>query len=94
MGCIVVLIGLAAPRFALFLTWLFTDRMSIAFDSFIQGFLGFLLLPFATLFYVVCYSPVTGVRGFGWVLVLFGLALDLSSWFGGGREGRRRAASA
>ena len=92
-GCIVALIGLAAPRFALFLMWLFTDRLSIAFNSFIQGFLGFLVLPFTTFMYAVCYSPRDGVTGFGWALVLFGLVLDLSSYFGGGAAQRNRAAA-
>jgi hypothetical protein len=91
-GCIVALIGLAAPRFALFLMWLFSDRLAIAFNSFLQGFLGFLLLPFTTLMYALCYSPVEGVQGFGWLLVGFGLLLDLSSYFGGGRAQQQRAA--
>ena len=89
-GCIVALIGLAAPRFALFITWLFTDRLSIAFDSFVQGFLGFLVLPFTTFFFALSYAPARGVRGFGWILVGVGLLLDLSSWFGGGAAQRQR----
>jgi len=89
-GCVVALIGLAAPRFALFLMWLFSDRLSVAFDSFVQGFLGFVLLPFTTMFYALSYAVPEGVSGFGWVLVGFGLLLDLSAWFGGGGEARRR----
>lgn len=91
-GCIVALIGLAAPRFALFLMWLFSDRLSIAFDSFLQGFLGFLVLPFTTMMYALVYSWPEGVTGFGWILVAFGLLLDLSAWFGGGDQARRRNA--
>ena len=89
-GCIVALLGLAAPRFALFITWLFTDRLSLAFDSFIQGFLGFLLLPFTTFFFAVSYAPTGGVSGFGWILVGFGLLLDLGSYTSGGVAGRQR----
>lgn len=92
-GCIVALIGLAAPRFALFLMWLFSDRLSVAFDSFIQGFLGFLVLPFTTMFYALVYATPDGVSGFGWILVAFGLLLDLSAWFGGGDQARRRNAT-
>lgn len=92
-GCIVALIGLAAPRFALFLIWLFGDRLSYAFDSFIMGFLGWLLLPFTTLFYALCYSVADGgVTGFGWILVGFGVILDISSYAGGGAAQRKRAA--
>ena len=90
-GCIVALIGLAAPRFALFITWLFTDRLSHAFDSFLIGFMGFLVLPFTTFFYAVAFAPVGGVRGFGWILVGFGLLLDLGSYTGGGVAKQRRS---
>jgi len=90
-GCIVALIGLAAPRFALFLMWLFSDRLTVAFNSFIQGFLGFLILPFTTLFYALCYADPQGVRGFGWILVGFGLVLDISSYTSGGMAQRSRA---
>ena len=93
-GCIVALIGLAAPRFALFLMWLFSDRLTVAFDSFLQGFLGFVVLPFTTMFYALLYAAPDGVTGFGWVLVAFGLLLDLSAWFGGGDQARRRNAVA
>ncbi len=93
-GCIIALIGMAAPRFALFLMWLFSDRLTIAFNSFVQGFLGFLLLPFTTLLYALCYHPVDGVTGFGWILVFFGLMLDLSSYFGGGRARSQQSAAA
>jgi len=90
-GCIVALIGLAAPRFALFLMWLFSDRLTVAFNSFIQGFLGFLILPFTTLFYALCYAVPEGVRGFGWILVGFGLVLDISSYTSGGVAQRSRS---
>lgn len=94
-GCIVAMIGLAAPRFALFLMWLFSDRLSLAFDSFIQGFLGFLVLPFTTLFYALCYSVLDGgVTGFGWILVAFGLFLDISSYVSGGSARRKQAQAA
>jgi hypothetical protein len=88
-GCLIALLGLSAPRFALLVTWLFTDRMRIAFDSFLVAFLGFLVLPFTTLFYALSYAPVRGVHGFGWILVGFGVVLDLSA-SGGGVFGRRR----
>ena len=38
-GCIIALIGMAAPRFAIFLLWLFSDRMAIAFNGFFEAFL-------------------------------------------------------
>lgn len=89
-GCLIALLGLISPRLVIFLLWLFSDRLTIAFDSFVIGFLGFLLLPFTTLFYALAYEPVLGVTGFGWILVGFGVLLDLSSWFAGGDSARRR----
>ena len=89
-GCLVALMGLALPRFAIFLFWVFSDRLSYAFDSFIVGFLGFLLLPYTTLFWALAYAPVDGVTGFGWILVGMGLLMDLGTWFGGGDQARRR----
>ncbi|MCU1368990.1 MAG: hypothetical protein JWO77_184 [Ilumatobacteraceae bacterium] len=88
-GCILALIGMAAPRFAIFLLWLFTDRMAVAFNGFIEAFLGFLVLPFTTLFFALVYSvPDHGVNGFGWLLVGFGLLLDISSYTSGAKARR------
>ncbi len=61
-----------------FLLWIFTDRLTIAFRSGWEGILGFLFLPYATLFYTLVYSPRHGVDGFGWVIVVLGILLDLS----------------
>mgnify|MGYP000973203294 FL=1 len=93
-GCIVALIGMAAPRFAIFLLWLFSDRMAIAFNGFLEAFLGFLLLPFTTLFFALVYAPIGGVSGFGWLIVAFGLALDISSYTSGAKARRDAAANA
>ncbi len=93
-GCIIAMIGMAAPRFAIFLLWLFSDRMAIAFNGFLEAFLGFLLLPFTTLFFAVVYAPIGGVSGFGWLIVAFGLALDISSYTSGAKARRDQAANA
>ena len=93
-GCIVAMIGMAAPRFAIFLLWLFSDKMADAFNGFFEAFLGFVLLPFTTLFFALVYSvPDDGVNGFGWLIVGFGLLLDISS-YASGAKGRRDAAAA
>lgn len=92
MGCLVALLGLMLPRFALFLIWIFSDRLSYAFDSFVLGFLGFLLLPYTTLFWALAYAPIGGVSGFGYILVGFGVLLDISNWAGSGSEARKRRA--
>ena len=88
--CLIALLGLAVPRFAIFLMWIFTNRLTVAFNSFVLGFVGFLVLPFTTLFYALAYTPIFGVSGFGWILVAFGFLLDMSSYGSSGREGRNR----
>ncbi len=87
MGCCVGFSILAgAPRLGLVLMWMFTDKLTIAFSSFWFGFVGFLLLPFTTIFYALAYAPIRGVEGIGWAFVLLGLLLDLSTYTGGRRS--------
>ncbi|MEA2842611.1 MAG: hypothetical protein QOJ69_282 [Actinomycetota bacterium] len=90
MGCLLVLGAFFSPRLVLFLLFLFTDRLSIAFNSFWIGLAGFLFLPWATTLFAVAYDPIDGVTGIGWLLVALGLLADLSSWFGGGRHAQSR----
>ncbi|HEY5578527.1 MAG TPA: hypothetical protein VIL12_02420 [Acidimicrobiia bacterium] len=92
-GCLVALVALASPRLALFLIWIFSARVEIAFQNrLLLPLLGLIFLPWTTLFYVVAYAPVAGVTGIGWFFVVFGFLADLGSYFGGrysqcGREG-------
>jgi hypothetical protein len=87
MGCLVALAAWISPRFVLVLLWLFTSRLTAAFHSGWEGVLGFLFVPYATVFYALVYrpgsGPDSGVHGFGWVLVAVGLLFDLSSLFFG-----------
>jgi hypothetical protein len=91
MGCIFALIAAISARFALFLVWIFTDRLAVAFRSGWEAVLGFIFLPYATLFYALVYAPGKGVDGFGWVIVALGLLFDLTSAVFGTRGRRRRA---
>jgi hypothetical protein len=98
MGCCLVAVASwVSPRLALFVMWLFfNDRMSLAFDSFLIGFLGFLFLPWTALAYVICYAPgdlthARGVQGFGWLVVAFAFIVDISSYTSGERARRERA---
>lgn len=92
-GCLILLASGISPRLALFLMWIFTDRLSIALDSFWVGLAGFLVLPWTTFAWAVAYQPIHGVTGFGVLLVAFGFVVDISSWLGTGREGYSRAGS-
>jgi hypothetical protein len=89
VGCLLALFAWISPRFVLALLYVFTNRLTIAFTSGWEGLLGFFVVPYATLFYALVYSPGIGVHGFGWVLVAVGLFLDLSS-LDAGRRARAR----
>jgi hypothetical protein len=90
MGCLFALISAFSARLALLLVWVFTDRLTIAFRSGWEGVIGFVFLPYATLFYALVYAPHKGVDAFGWVIVALGIVLDLSSHLFGSRASRRR----
>jgi hypothetical protein len=91
MGCLFALIAAFSARFALFLLWLFTDRLTIAFRSGWEGVIGFVFLPYATLFYALVYAPGRGVDALGWFIVAVGVAIDLCSHFFGSRARYRRS---
>lgn len=95
MGCCAGAAVLAgAPRIAIVILLIFTDRLEIAFESFWFGLLGFLLLPYTTVFYALAYAPNAEVSGIGWVFVVLGLLLDLSSYSGGEYSRRQRTEAA
>ena len=80
MGCIVLLFALLSPRLALFVTWIATDILGRAYDSWIVPVLGFFLLPWTTLAYAWMWDSGREVSGLEWLLVAFAVVLDLSSY--------------
>lgn len=86
-GCLVFLASAISPRLGIFLLWLFSDRMTQAFDSGWLAILGFLLLPWTTLAWAVAYQPLgdAGVSGFGWFIVGLAVLADLSTHAGSGK---------
>jgi hypothetical protein len=89
MPCLIALVALIGPRVALVFTWLFSGMIGRAVDSLLVALLGFLLLPWTTLAYVVFYDVGSGreVRGLEWFLVAIAFAADVGS-YAGGRYGR------
>ena len=86
-GCLVFLASAISPRFGIFLLWLFSDRMTQAFESGWLAILGFLFLPWTTLAWAVAYQPLgdLGVSGFGWFIVGLAVLVDLSTLAGGSK---------
>ncbi len=85
MPCLIALFALIGPRVALIFTWIFSGLIGRAIDSWIVAVLGFILLPWTTLAYVVMYDVGAGleVEGIEWFLVGLAFVVDISSYVGG-----------
>ncbi len=92
MCCAFAALALLGPR-ALILIWALLEpvRWSAAFDTFFWPLLGFVLLPWTTLMFVIV-APL-GVDGLDWVWLGLGVVADLASYGGGGYTNRERFAS-
>jgi hypothetical protein len=83
-GCFVLLLGSVAPRLTLALMALFNDEITKAFDgSWVIPLIGWFLVPYTTLVYVLMSWWTNGVSGFDWVLVAFAFFIDIASYTGG-----------
>ena len=81
MCCFAIILAFLGPRLAFLYAWIFTPRVTDAFDGgFWLPLLGLLLLPWTALGYVLAWSPVSGVSGLGWAVVVVGFLLDVSSY--------------
>jgi hypothetical protein len=85
-GCLLLFVGAAFPRIGLVLLEVFSDYNDRAFSSFWEGFVGFLFLPYATLFYVLMDNWQDGINGFGWFFVVLGFLFDIGSYTDGYRR--------
>jgi hypothetical protein len=75
--------AIIGPRVAFVFAWIFTDEVNQSIDSFWMKLLGLIFLPWTALMWVIAWAPVQEVSGFGWVLVFFGLLLDIGSYTSG-----------
>ncbi len=82
MPCFVALFALISPRLALFFILVFSNWVGRAFDGgWILPVLGFFLLPWTTLAYIVMYRVEPfGVDGFDWFIVVLAFLVDLASY--------------
>jgi hypothetical protein len=89
MGCLVLLLAIAVPRFVMVVLWIFSDYLSRAYGTWIWPLIGFFVLPTTTLAYAIAQNSFSGSRGAGAVLVAIGLIVDLGL-IGGGRGVAKR----
>jgi hypothetical protein len=91
MGCLFAVFGGLFPRLALLVIWLARPALvSIAFPTWILPLLGVLFFPYATLIYIVLYTPGVGLSGPEWAWVALGAVFDLIH--AGGVSRRRQLA--
>jgi len=80
MGCIIALLSLLMPRMVILVLAIFTEYMSIAYETTIWPLLGWFFMPFTTLAY--CAAMVNNdhqVTG-GWlILMIVAVIMDLGS---------------
>jgi hypothetical protein len=90
VGCLLAILALITPRFVMVIMWLFTDYLARAYDSFIWPLLGFFFLPATTITYAIAVNELDGVRGWGLVLLILGILVDVGVLGGGARSRRDR----
>ena len=85
-GCLFAILAASFPRVALLVMWVFTPLVDRAFNTFVGPLLGLAFLPFTTIMYVLVYP----VFGWGWLWVVLGLFLDISTYAGGAYRNRNQ----
>lgn len=91
MCCFFILAWLIGPRVVLFLIWFLSNWTGEVFRTHLWPLLGFIFLPFATLFYLLAMHYSGNVFS-GWTVfwTVLGLAIDLG-FIGGARHVGHRA---
>ena len=92
MCCLALTAGFLGPRIALFIWWVFGNKVDAAFGSWIWPLLGLIFLPWTTLAYVLAWGPLDGVSGVGWLVVAIGFAADIATYSSRAAKNRYRAA--
>jgi hypothetical protein len=90
MCCFFTSLVVFGPRIALLIWWLINPvyiRLGVG-GNWIMAFLGWLFLPWTSIFYLITYPG--GIVGFDWVWIGLGLLIDVMSYASGGFGNRRR----
>ena len=79
MGCLFALLAGFFPRLALFIVWVARPALvGAAFGTWVVPLLGIIFLPFATLMYVILYTPGLGLTGWDWFWVILAALFDVA----------------
>jgi hypothetical protein len=78
--CLALTAGFLGPRVALFIWWVFGNKVDAAFDTWVWPLLGLIFLPWTTLAYVLAWGPINAVSGAGWLVVALGFAADIATY--------------
>jgi fructose-specific phosphotransferase system IIC component len=89
-GCLTALVS-GFSRLMLLMYWFARPaHMQAVFNTFIIPCLGFIVLPFTTLMYVLLWSPQVGLQGLDWLWIAIAVVLDLASIAASGATNRNR----
>ena len=89
-GCLTALVT-GFSRLMLLMYWLARPvQMNAVFSTFIVPCLGFMVLPFTTLMYVLLWTPGVGVQGLDWVWLALAAIMDLGSLASSAAANRNR----
>ena len=92
MCCLALTAGFLGPRIALFIWWVFGNKVDAAFDTWLWPLLGLIFLPWTTLAYVLAWGPLDAVSGAGWLVVALGVAGDIAKSSSRAAKNRYRTA--
>jgi hypothetical protein len=81
VGCLAVIVALVSPRLALALIFLLSDWISVAFEGgWFLPVLGFFILPWTTLVFVLVAGASPGIEPFEVFLLILAFLIDLYSY--------------
>jgi hypothetical protein len=81
MGCCLRSSPGVFPRLAVLIVWIARpERVDAAFSTLLWPLLGIVFLPFATLIYLLLYTPGRGLSGWDWFWVVLAALLDIGHW--------------
>lgn len=92
MPCLVALIALCAPRFAILLVVFFSDYIGTAYETTIWPLVGFFITPLGTLAYAWAWHrpPAGDAEGIALAVVMIAMLMDLGIIGGGSASAKRK----